>query len=45
MARAKVAEILSGPRPSHLSLEMDQQIRDRFPVRLSASTMGDAQAA
>ena len=45
MARAKVAEILSGPRPSHLSLEMDRQIRDHFPVRLSESTMGDAEAA
>ena len=45
MARAKVGEILSGPRPSHLSLEMDQQIRDHFPVRLSESTMGGAQAA
>ena len=45
MARAKVAEILSGPRPSHLSLEKDRQIRDHFPVRLSESTMGDAEAA
>ena len=45
MARAKVAEILSGSRPSHLSLEMDRQIRDHFPVRLSESTMGDAEAA
>ena len=44
MARAKVAEILSGPRPSHLSLEMDRQIRDHFPVRLSESAMGDAEA-
>ncbi|HBP83409.1 MAG TPA: methyltransferase, partial [Gammaproteobacteria bacterium] len=45
MARTKVAEILSGSRPSHLSLEMDRQIRDHFPVRLSESTMGDAEAA
>ena len=45
MARTKVAEILSGSRPSHLSLKMDRQIRDHFPVRLSESTMGDAEAA
>ena len=45
MARTKVAEILSGARPSHLSLEMDRQIRDHFPVRLSESAMGDAEAA
>lgn len=45
MARSKVAEILSGSRPSHLALEMDRQIRDHFPVRLSESTMGDADAA
>ncbi len=34
-ARARVAEILSGPRPSHLSPALDQAIRAKFPVRLS----------
>ena len=37
MARTKVAEILSGSRPSHLSLEMDRQIRDHFPQILEAA--------
>ncbi|HCK76559.1 MAG TPA: methyltransferase, partial [Gammaproteobacteria bacterium] len=42
VARVKVAQILSSPRPTHLSLETDQEIRDRFPVRLREQTMGDA---
>ncbi|MGE4660813.1 MAG: trimethylamine methyltransferase family protein, partial [Arenicellales bacterium] len=45
VARAKVAQILSGPRPTHLSLDIDREIRDRFPVCLSKRTMGDTEAA
>ncbi|NBT29140.1 MAG: methyltransferase [Gammaproteobacteria bacterium] len=41
-ARARVAEILSGPRPSHLSPELDQAIRAKFPVRLSLSRDDEA---
>ncbi len=43
-ARARVAEILSGPRPSHLSPELDQAIRAKFPVRLSLSSEDDEAA-
>jgi len=43
-ARARVAEILSGPRPSHLSPELDQAIRAKFPVRLSSSREDDEAA-
>jgi len=43
-ARARVAEILSGPRPTHLSAEMDQAIRARFPVRLNAQASGEEAA-
>ncbi|MEK9784579.1 MAG: trimethylamine methyltransferase family protein [Gammaproteobacteria bacterium] len=43
-ARARVAEILSGPRPTHLSAEMDQAIRARFPVRLNVQTSGEEAA-
>ncbi len=43
-ARARVAEILSGPRPSHLSPELDQAIRAKFPVRLSLSREDDEAA-
>ncbi|MEK9744410.1 MAG: trimethylamine methyltransferase family protein [Gammaproteobacteria bacterium] len=43
-ARARVAEILSGPRPSHLSTELDQAIRAKFPVRLSLSREDDEAA-
>ena len=45
VARAKVAQILSSPRPAHLSLEADREIRDRFPVRLSERTMGETESA
>lgn len=45
VARAKVAQILSGPRPTHLSLDIDREIRARFPVCLSERTMGDTEAA
>ena len=45
VARAKVAQILSGPRPTHLSLDIDREIRDRFPVCLSKRTMGDTETA
>ncbi len=45
LARAKVAQILSGARPTHLSLDIDREIRARFPVCLSERTMGDAEAA
>jgi trimethylamine--corrinoid protein Co-methyltransferase len=43
-ARARVAEILSGPRPSHLSPALDQAIRAKFPVRLSLSKEDDEAA-
>ncbi len=43
-ARARVAEILLGPRPSHLSPELDQAIRAKFPVRLSLSSEDDEAA-
>lgn len=43
-ARARVAEILSGPRPTHLSAEMDQAIRARFPVKLNIQTSGEEAA-
>ncbi len=43
-ARARVAEILSGPRPSHLSPELDQAIHAKFPVRLSLSREDDEAA-
>ncbi len=43
-ARARVAEILLGPRPSHLSPELDQAIRAKFPVRLSLSKEDDEAA-
>ncbi len=43
-ARARVAEILSGPRPSHLSPALDQAIRAKFPVRLSLSSEDDEAA-
>jgi trimethylamine--corrinoid protein Co-methyltransferase len=45
VARAKVAQILSSPRPDHLSLETDLKIRDRFPVRLSEQTTGKVETA
>jgi len=45
VARAKVAQILSSPRPDHLSLETDREIRDRFPVRLSEQTTGKVETA
>jgi len=43
-ARARVTEILLGPRPSHLSPELDQAIRAKFPVRLSSSREDDEAA-
>ena len=43
-ARARVAEILSGPRPQHLSMELDEAIRAKFPVRLSRKKMGQEAA-
>lgn len=43
-ARARVAEILSGPGPTHLSAEMDQAIRARFPVKLNIQTSGEEAA-
>ena len=33
-ARARVAELLSAPRPGHISEALDDQIREQFPVRL-----------
>jgi trimethylamine--corrinoid protein Co-methyltransferase len=33
-AQTRVAEILSGPRPSHISPEAEARIRDRFPIHL-----------
>jgi len=36
-ARARVSEILAGPRPQHLSTEIDQEIRKHYPVRLGVA--------
>ncbi|MEE3288165.1 MAG: trimethylamine methyltransferase family protein, partial [Pseudomonadota bacterium] len=39
-ARARVAELLAAPRPEHIPAATDDQIRQRFPVRLPAECIG-----
>jgi trimethylamine--corrinoid protein Co-methyltransferase len=39
-ARVRVAQLLAAPRPEHIPVVLDDQIRQRFPVRLSAECMG-----
>jgi trimethylamine--corrinoid protein Co-methyltransferase len=34
-AQTRVAEILAGPAPTHISAEAEARIRDRFPIRLA----------
>ena len=34
VARAKTKELLSAPVPKHINDEVDQQIRERFPIKL-----------
>ena len=36
-ARARTAEILAGPPPTHIAPETDAEIRARFPIRLNGA--------
>ena len=39
-ARCRVKQLLSTPRPQHVPDDIDRQIRERFPVKLSLESMG-----
>jgi trimethylamine--corrinoid protein Co-methyltransferase len=39
-ARCRVKQLLSAPKPQHIPDDIDSQIRERFPVKLSLETMG-----
>ena len=39
-ARVRVAQLLAAPRPDHIPAATDDQIRQRFPVRLPAECIG-----
>ncbi|MYD75892.1 MAG: methyltransferase, partial [Gammaproteobacteria bacterium] len=40
IARRKTREILDGPDPGHLDRKIEQEIRQRFPIRLERENSG-----